>query len=297
MIKTMTLRTYFVFFLLSLSFVGAPVMASANTMTYAEGRAHAVLLEQIKTLLAEVVRLQELLAQRQDRTLSSTYTPYETVIFPLKFENIYEIKNGDLRRVGGVDTTKVADKQLFDLFTDTIGEKEVDTYVKDWRVFKDEDSDLGAFVELIAGTDEWVVGVNRANYVAGDEQLTRAFANLFIHEYAHILLFDETAFESAFSDKFWSAADARHAAKVAQAGNQFSILNNYYNENRSRFVSDYATLSEEEDMAETFVAFVREGRPTGNTVRDQKVLQFYASALFVKERTKLRANLVALGAL
>ena len=295
MIENMTIRNLLVFLLLTLSFISTPLSVSANTMTYAEGKVHAALLEQIKSLLAEVVRLQELLAQRQERTLASTsYTPYQTVIFPLSFENIYEVKEGKLKRVGGVDTPKLVDSQLFDLFTATIGGAAVKKHVQDWRVFKNENSDLGAFVELIAGTNNWVVGVNRENYVAGDVELTRAFANLFTHEYAHILLFDEVAFEASYTNLFWTAQDERHASRVAQLNNQFSVLNEYYNNNRSRFVSDYATLSIEEDMAETFVAFVREGKPTGNTVRDQKIKQFYTSKLFVAERTKLRANLQAL---
>lgn len=297
MIKSMRPHIYAVATLLFFFLVSTPALASTQTMSYAEGKVHAQLLLQIKSLLAEVVRLQELLAKQNTRALSSAYVPYETVIFPLPFERIYEVDNGVLKSIGSGSDVRVVDRELFDLFKSTVGEKAVKENLKEWRVFKNDNSDLGAFVELIAGTDEWVVGVNRENFDSTDPQLTRAFANLFVHEYAHILLFEETAFERAYTQQFWTAEDARHSVRVAGASDQFSVLSRYYDLNRARFVSDYATLSPEEDMAETFVAFVREGKPTGTTIRDKKINQFYTSAFFVKERTLLRANLVALGAL
>ncbi len=282
----------------ALIFVSIPSTVSAATMTYEEGKVHAALLKQIKSLLAEVVRLQELLAKQEERSLQAgSYTPYETVIFPLSFERIYEVESQSLKNTGNENGQRSVDKQLFELFAAVIGEEAVDEYIKEWRVFNNKNSDLGAFVELIAGTESWVVGVNRESYVAGDEQLTRAFANLFVHEYAHILLFNETAFETTYKSLFWTGEDVRHSARVQSMSDQFSVLNRYYDENRSRFVSDYATLSAEEDMAETFVSFVREARPTGTTIREKKINQFYTSKVFVEARAELRANLQALGVL
>lgn len=279
-----------------LTFVSIPAHASAKTVSYEEGKVQATLLLQIKSLLAEVARLQELIAERSERSFGATsYTPYQTVIFPLSFERIYEVKNGALKNTSGENDPRVVDKQLFDLFKEVVGEEALNEHVKEWRVFKNETSDLGAFVELISGTDSWVIGVNRESYVAGDEQLTRAFANLFVHEYAHILLFDEVDFEAKYTNLFWTAEDEKHSARVQNLSSQFSALSRYYDENRGRFVSDYATLSAEEDMAETFVAFVREGKPLGTTVREKKINQFYTSKLFVEARAELRSNLQALG--
>lgn len=287
-------HVYIVALLLFFFLASTPALAATKTVSYAEGKIHAELLLQIKSLLTEVVRLQELLAQRQEL---SSYSPYEAVIFPLSFERIYLVEDGVLKNTSGANEVRPVDKQLFDLFTSVVGEEAVVDNLKEWRVFKNEISDLGAFVELIAGTDKWVVGVNRENFVAGDEQIIRAYANLFVHEYAHILLFNKTAFESAFQKQFWLAEDERHANRVQGSSDQFSVLSRYYNLNRERFVSDYATLSPQEDMAETFVAFVREDKPTGTTIRDKKINQFYTSASFVKERTRLRSNLIALGSL
>lgn len=297
MIKSMRPRLRLAALMLFFVLATVPGSAFASTVSYAEGKIQAVLLTQIKSLLAEVVRLQEILAQQQQRALSSKYTPYETVIFPLSFERIYEVSAGTLKSTSGANEVREVDTELFALFTSVVGKKAISDNVKEWRVFKNENSDLGAFVELIAGTSQWVVGVNRENFDAEDEQLTRAFANLFVHEYAHILLFNDSDFESAYKSQFWTAEDERHSVRVAGLGNQFSVLSRYYDLNRERFVSDYATLSPEEDMAETFVAFVRESKPTGTSIRDKKIDQFYTSTLFVEERTRLRANLKALGVL
>ena len=52
-------------------------------------------------------------------------------------------------------------------------------------------------------------------------------------------------------------------------------------------------MNPDEDMAETFVSFVRESKPTGNTLRDKKILFFYGYKDFVSLRAELRSNLEA----
>ena len=90
-----------------------------------------------------------------------------------------------------------------------------------------------------------------------------------------------------------------HAKKVDQASakNRFGLLRRYYEAQTDRFVSDYATMNSDEDMAETFVEFVRTDKPLGNTLRERKILAFYQNAAFVKERKTIRTNLQSLGAL
>jgi hypothetical protein len=99
--------------------------------------------------------------------------------------------------------------------------------VQEWHVYENKSSDLDAFVELIAGTKDWIVGINRHSFVADDIQTLKLFAN----------------------------------------------------------------LSPDEDMAETFVSFVRESKPTDNTQRDKKVLFFYQYPDFVTLRSELLTNL------
>jgi hypothetical protein len=257
-----------------------------------------VLLAQIERLLTEVLRLQTILASRNSETTaarSTSYTPYQATFFPLSFESIYLVKelslfntnknqNGEVRKV---------DKQMFDLFSKVIGSREVSKYVQEWRIFNSSSRDLGAFVELISGTNKWVVGANRESFSMSDMQIVNSFANLFVHEYAHIKFFEKPEFEEQFSLSFWNDNDLSHAAKVEDTfdNQRFDVLSAYFDKNKNRFVSDYATLSPDEDMAETFVYFVREARPTGGNLREQKILFFYEDEELVNLRTELRSNL------
>jgi hypothetical protein len=217
------------------------------------------------------------------------------VFLKLPFEAAYFVATGQLLSTDG-STVRLVDKQLFDLFSAVVGKDVVAKDVKEWRVFYDDKNDLGAFVETLSGSGKWVVGVNRYSFSNDNLQIKKSFANLFVHEYSHILLFKEPAFSEDFKNKFWSKEDFGHQRRVGEAGadERFNVLRRYFDNNKDRFVSDYATLSPDEDMAETFVYFVREDKPLGNTLAERKILAFYAEAEWVALRAQLRANLQAL---
>src|SRR3990167_460238 len=238
MIKTMTAQKYLVALFLVLTIFGG-FGSDAQAASVSEGKIRAELLSQIELLLKEVQRLQAIIAERESAKYT-LYTPYTSVYFPLDFETMYLVRDGELYAIGSEDSFENSDVHLFELFKGIVGQEAVDTYVREWRVFENKSNDLGAFVELIAGTE-----------------------------------------------------DLKHeaAAKSASDRNRFSVLRQYYEDNKNRFVSDYATMNSDEDMAETFVSFVRESKPTGNTIRDKKILFFYQYKDFVSLRTELRTNL------
>ena len=293
MIKTMSASKYLVALLLTITVFGG-FGREAQAQSAVEGQLRAQLLSQIEMLLAEVQRLQAIIAERESANYT-LYRPYTSVFFPLDFETMYLVRDGQLFAIGSDESFENADVHLFELFKAIVGAEVVDTYVREWRVFENESNDLGGFVELMAGTEDWIVGVNRESFDISDLQSVKSFANLFVHEYAHILLFEREGMATAFEDTFWTAADLRHESAVNSASerNRFSVLRRYYQENESRFVSDYATMNPDEDLAETFVSFVREAKPTGKTLRDQKILFFYTYPDFVVLRSELRTNLAA----
>ncbi|KXJ98762.1 MAG: hypothetical protein UZ19_OD1000611 [Parcubacteria bacterium OLB19] len=92
---------------------------------------------------------------------------------------------------------------------------------------------------------------------------------------------------------FWTVADEANSQSIkrARADNKLVITENYFEKNEDRFVNDYAVNDLIEDMAETFVYFVREDKPIGNTIRDQKIRSFYQESNLVKIRTQIRENL------
>lgn len=262
------------------------------------------LLERIEELTNEVARLQALLDQKEVQLAKATdyqltlskrvdKEPYESRFFDFDFEEIYFVDGDDLVNANNTGRIRLVDKQMYDLFVSVVGEEAVEDNVEEWRVFENRVTNTGAFVELMAGTDDWIVGVNRFEFDIGDEIVVTSFTDLFIHEYAHILLEDESEFRQKFTGTFWTRTDFRHKRRIENASekDRFKIAHQYYKNNSDRFVTEYATTNEEEDMAETFVDFVLRDRPKGSDLEDDKIRFFYQSALFIKERAKIRSNL------
>jgi hypothetical protein len=286
-----------------------PFSASAQVSYYNQSdQVRLSLLVQIKKLLKEVVLLQvqlekQITVEQKKRSTSKPYlqrTPYKSNFFSFPFESIYYLNKTSLFNFDGIDDVRTNDEQLFNLFMGVVGEKVVKKYVREWRVFNNEENDIGAFVELMStGPEDWVVGINRATFTSNDERVRHSFSNLFIHEYSHIILYEQHGFEEKYENKFWIKDDYKNKLKVEQAkpSDRFQVMDRFYDSNKNRFVSDYSTVSPKEDMAESFVVFVREGIPTGNTVRDKKVLSFYQEEIFIEVRENIRANLKELGLL
>lgn len=278
-----------IFFSANVSWAQAQV--SIRTTTTEE---RVALLTQIQKLLVEVLRLQTILEQRTklENSVSESRVPYQLSFFDIPFEETYFVDSMSLTS-SDQKPVRLVDRQIFDLFVTVIGSDLVSPKVKEWRVFNDEVSDLGAFVESLGGTDLWVVGVNRYGYEEGDKQTQKSFANLFIHEYAHTEFFAEPDFVASYKKRFWTTGDERNELYLKSLnGNSLSkSLLRYYDNNRNRFVSDYATISVDEDLAESFVSFVLEDKPAGKTISELKMLAFYEKSKFVNLRTKLRNNL------
>jgi hypothetical protein len=200
-----------------------------------------------------------------------------------------------LERIDRKAPIRQSDQQLYNLLIGVVGEDPLRRYVDDFRVFYDSNTEASAFVESKAKSDYWIFGVNRDGWRLTDRQAKASFIDLFLHEYAHLLLLENEEFTEGFANRFWTEADEDHAQAVKNERRRFQILEDYFEENTERFVSDYATLSVDEDIAETFVQFVITTRPAGESVRDKKIQYFYESPDMVAERARLRQNLRLVG--
>ncbi len=284
-----------------------PTVTEANS-PLSEKQQQLELLLQIKRLLDVVQSLQNELAARQKTgssfgevvTVSQNRIPYESRFYFFPYEEIYFIENNKLVNADGSKTVRKIDQQLFDLFVGVVGERAVAGHVREWRIFYDRKRDLAAYVELVSRRTndpiDWIMGINREGFNS-DPVVVRSFANLFIHEYGHILFYEKPEFEKNYRTDFWTSSDEEHKENLKQvkADRQFQVARNYFEENRNRFVSEYATNSVNEDMAETFIYFVREDKPQTTTVRDRKILAFYQEPELVEIRTQIRNNLRILG--
>jgi hypothetical protein len=217
-----------------------PQTASARDEITGE---QAYLLARIAELKLELERLQVLLAER---VLEATeYVPYQVVLFTKPVEAKYQVIGGFLQPEAG-KKTRLIDEQLFNLFKETLGEATLTTYLAEWRVFYDSEGDIDAFAEQIAGTDKFVLNINRAGLDVTDASDQAALEELFVHEYAHMLLLPYEEITKAYEQTFWRSSDEQVSrASLVQK-------EKYFKANEDRFVSKYSLNSVDEDMAEIF---------------------------------------------
>jgi len=288
-------RPVVVALLLTVSVV-TPFSADAAALSVHERQK---VIAQIEQLLKQIAALQvQLSALRSTALVSDDVTVYRSRFFDVPLEAIYRVRDNRLYRLdvrGGA--VRSVDQQLFTFFQSVIGQEAVTRYVDEFRVFSGDIEELSAFVETKGRDNEWIVGVNRAEFDITDQLNRESFAELFVHEYAHLLFLEDKDFVEEYRGLFWSGADERHSNAVADTDNRWVVLEQYFKANSARFVSDYATLNVDEDMAETFQVFVTQPKPQGSSVRDQKVLYFYNSPAMMDVRAMVRSNLARLGVL
>jgi hypothetical protein len=218
------------------------------------------------------------------RQLYGPYIPYQSIHFTEPIEASYQVAFGQLLPETGKFVRDV-DQQLFNLFTETLGMAAVAPHVAEWRIFHDEEGSIDAYVEQIAGTATYVVNVNRFGFDINKEADRQTLRELFVHEYAHLLFIARPLITETYQEVFWNTADHR-----ASAGTSFDQAR-HYSENEHRFVSEYATQSVDEDMAETFLYAVQYSEELSSGVRQDKY-NFLMDIPWVRsEILRLRANL------
>ncbi len=194
--------------------------------------------------------------------------------------------------------------EVWSLWLRMVGADVAGESIIQYRAGDAPDSDTLAYVYQDARPQYWSLAVNLAT--AEDPQLLMA---TLIHEYAHVFSFDEGDFDRKatscdtldlyegcaaegsylyqFYDAFW-----------AQYGGSFDVENvdddaayEFYRANEEDFVSDYAATNLGEDFAESFMTFVIEDVPEGNTVVAQKLQFFTQFPELVELREHIREEL------
>lgn len=144
----------------------------------------------------------------------------------------------------------------------------------------------------------------------------------FIHEYAHILMLNDSqvipapkdleyiecstdqiiinegcaknsSYIFAFAEKFWTEQKREEAyeAFVNDQEEDFSYDN--YDRNPNDFVTEYAATNMIEDMAESFAFFVMRKKPiSSEKISDKKILFFYSYSELISLRNFMRTGMV-----
>ncbi len=104
---------------------------------------------------------------------------------------------------------------------------------------------------------------------------------------------------NTFYDRFWIniVNEWKKIDALSTADNQnpyYDKLYAFYQAHQDQFVDDYAATNTSEDMAETFAFFVLSPKATGDSIRDQKIIFFYAYPELVQLRSQVLKNLCTL---
>lgn len=175
-----------------------------------------------------------------------------------------------------------------------------------------------ASVEPVGDGSTWVLFVDPKdayNLKGGFKNKEELIATL-VHEYAHILTLDNTQQEfteegcdygqfetfegcaysdsylSLFVEEFWSDY-LDEFFEIEESGDEDDLYD-FYLENESDFVTEYAATNPGEDIAESFVVFVTKDKSTGNSISDQKINFFYNYSELVELRGFMRGRITHL---
>jgi len=173
-----------------------------------------------------------------------------------------------------------------------------------YRVGNAPDSDTLAYVYQDSDPEYWVLAAN----LATSEDSSQLIATL-IHEYAHVLTLATDQIEPepvscdtlsmdegcanadstllAFTNEFW-AGYGDSAPDVANS--DADVAWEFYLAHEDDFVSDYAATNVVEDLAESFMTFVLEDEPSGDSVVASKLAFFWAYPEYVAIRERIRVE-------
>jgi hypothetical protein len=103
------------------------------------------------------------------------------------------------------------------------------------------------------------------------------------------------AYLTLFYDRFWPDiyAEWEEIDAIPDDSERETALDDFYWEHVDEFVSWYAPTNPEEDLAESFMYFVFSGRPSGDTLSEEKILFFYQFPDLIDLRDQLQDGLCA----
>lgn len=182
----------------------------------------------------------------------------------------------------------------------------------DFIIFTDGKSNILAYVaQSEAVPANWVLSVDVV-----DAETPQDLTYTLVHEFAHLLTLgpsqvtpSQAIFDNPNDDEIWQAEYEACQAYFPGEGcsnkgayidafftdfwdelfeewliindepdeeRYFELLDEFYALYQDRFVTDYAVTNPEEDIAESFTYFVFSPKPKETSIRDQKILFFYA---------------------
>jgi hypothetical protein len=203
---------------------------------------------------------------------------------------VYRVDSGEkITLTKGKDNTSY--RTLWEEVAQLAPDSLSNTYVEEFAVYNDANSDVLAYVSDDDGNGKWNIVINLATHQASDLKEQKA---TLIHELSHIITLNNSQLKPDVSscttyktDEWCSTPSSYINAFVKKFWT--NISNPVFDE--KKFVTDYATTNVEEDMAESFAFFVLEANHNNDTVRNQKVNFYNNYPELVQMRASMRTSL------
>lgn len=238
----------------------------------------------------------------------------------------WDIRNGIFIE-SDASSTKLA-KQNWKVFYGIFPKKVTQKYIKKLELISDgKDEKTGALGALNHKNDEWKLVLDPVDVNFKSRSKERLYQSVYtlIHEFGHLITLNNTqvkpttkkeqhpdepyityegqtlkkSYLNQFIIRFWSGSLLNEWDKIQKKycflEQESKIctdkLYGLYNDNYTDFVTDYAAESPEEDIVESWTAFVLKGKVKNpETVAEQKINFFYQFPELVKYRKIIRKN-------
>lgn len=183
-------------------------------------------------------------------------------------------------------------------------------YMNEFMIYNGEVTGSAGYVfDTALDLSTWQMGL-AINYADDQNELLYTI----IHDFGHILTLNNTQLDSAISqgncnnyfpsegcaraqafiNKLYNLGWADIWSEYQQAQGSATAMQNFYDQHRDRFVTNYAATNPGEDIAEVFATFVTmSNKPDGDTIAERKILLMYDEPELVQLRTYIRSNLMS----
>jgi hypothetical protein len=182
--------------------------------------------------------------------------------------------------------------------------------VSEFIIFSDGYSGVTGAVDQADKPDTWTLEMDIV-----DSKDLPTLSTTLVHEFGHMLTLSDTqigsdtsscdtylsmdgcsksdSYINAFYDAFWTDIYEEWSSTVPTKDGEVDedAVSNFYDEYSDQFVTDYAPTGPEEDIAESWMYFVFEPKPAGDTIAEQKVLFFYDYPELVQLRQEVLSGL------
>jgi hypothetical protein len=230
----------------------------------------------------------------------------------LKQKNIGQILSTEAQAIANNSRLH---KQIWEQFYQIIPQHQAKEKIVEFVLFsgKGENEGTLAYVhQREEDSTKWVLGVNVPENFNTDGTLkdTKDFYYTLIHEFFHVVSLEESNTTNTsicgtyeietgclkantplgkLVEDFWKQSP-HWEGFMADPENEDEAYDRY-DQTPQRYVTEYAATNPGEDVSEVFAHFVLKPQPTGQSVKDKKILQMFDNSHLVNLRKALRTNL------